>query len=79
VKEPEDYFGRFYYDTIIHNAEAFKYAVNTLGADNFLYGTDYPFDMGYLGPAREIPGLAGLSEIDQEKILCGNARKLYKL
>jgi aminocarboxymuconate-semialdehyde decarboxylase len=79
AKEPEEYFDQFYYDTIIHNAEAFKYAVNTLGADNFLYGTDYPFDMGYLGPAREIPGLADLSENDQEKILSGNAEKLYKL
>jgi aminocarboxymuconate-semialdehyde decarboxylase len=79
AKAPEEYFERFFYDTIIHNAEAFKYAVNTLGADKFLYGTDYPFDMGYLGAAREIPGLADLTERDQEKILCGNAQKLFKL
>lgn len=79
AKEPEYYFGKFYYDTIIHNADAFVYAAETLGADRILYGTDYPADMGYHQPAKDIPGLSRLPEADQEKILTSNAKKLYKL
>jgi aminocarboxymuconate-semialdehyde decarboxylase len=79
AKDPEQYFGKFYYDTIIHNADCFEFGVKTLGADRILYGTDYPADMGYQQPAREIPGLPRLSKADQEKILSGNAKKLYGL
>ena len=79
AKDPEQYFDKFYYDTIIHNADAFEYAVKTLGADRILYGTDYPADMGNHQRARDIPGLSRLSEADQEKILTSNAKKLYKL
>lgn len=79
AKDPEQYFEKFYYDTIIHNADCLEFAVNTLGADRIVYGTDYPADMGNHQPAREIPGLSRLSVEDQEKILSANAKKLFKL
>jgi aminocarboxymuconate-semialdehyde decarboxylase len=79
AKAPENYFGKFYYDTIIHNDACFQFGLSSLGADNVFYGTDYPFDMGYLGSAAEIPGLAAVSEADKEKILRTNAKGLYKL
>jgi hypothetical protein len=68
---------KFYYDTIIHNADCLEFAVKTLGVDHVVYGTDYPADMGYNQPAQEIPGLSRLSKTDQEKILFRNAMKLY--
>lgn len=76
---PERYFDRFYYDAIIHNADAFEFAAKTLGADRILYGTDYPADMGCHQPAREIPGLSRLPEAEQEMILSGNAGRVYRL
>ncbi len=79
ARAPEKYIGRMYYDTVIHNSDCLEFGVRTLGSDNILYGTDYPFDMGDLGPAREIPGLSRLSESEKEKILSANAQKLYKL
>ena len=79
AKDPEQYFGKFYYDTIIHNADCFEFAVKTLGAKRIVYGTDYPADMGYHQPAREIPGLSRFSEAEQEMILSTNAKKLYGL
>lgn len=79
AKNPEDYIQKFYYDTIIHNPDSLEFGVKTLGADIVLYGTDYPFDMGNLGPAEEIPGLSRLSAGDQKKILSGNTERLYKL
>ncbi len=77
VQPPESYLGRFFYDTIVHNADCFEFAVKSLGAEIILYGTDYPFDMGNLCPARDIPGLSLLSEADQEKILAANAGRLF--
>ena len=59
--------GRYYCDTIIHNADYFEFGVQIIGIDCILYGTDYPFDMEYLSPAREIPGISRMSEADQEK------------
>lgn len=79
AKAPETYLGKFYYDTIIHNSDCFEFGVKTLGSDRILYATDYPFDMGNLGPAKGIPGLSRLPKADQGKILSENAKKLYKL
>ena len=79
AKDPEQYFGKFYYDTIIHNADCLEFAVKTLGAERIVYGTDYPADMGNHQPAREIPGLSRLPEAEQEMILSANATKLYGL
>ena len=79
ARPPETYIGKYYYDSVIHNGDCLEFGVKTLGADHILYGTDYPFDMGDLGPARGIQGLSRLSTVDREKILVGNARKLYKL
>jgi aminocarboxymuconate-semialdehyde decarboxylase len=79
AKDPEQYFGKFYYDTIIHNADCFEFAVKTLGVDRIVYGTDYPADMANMQPAREIPGLSQLSAADQAQILYGNAKKIYGL
>ncbi|MFC1491233.1 amidohydrolase family protein [Nitrospinota bacterium] len=77
VQVPGVYLGRFYYDTIVHDAECFQFAARTLGTEMILYGTDYPFDMGNLGPARDIPGLSSLPEADREKILAENAKKVF--
>jgi len=79
AKAPDVYLGKLYYDTVIHNADCLEFAVKTLGADAILYGTDYPWDVGLLGRAAEIPGLSRLSRGDQEKILSGNARRVYKI
>jgi len=35
--------------------------------------------MGYLGAAKDIPGLSRLSDTDQDKILSGNVKELYKI
>ncbi len=79
AKAPENYYKKFYYDTIIHNADAFEFAVKSLGVNRILYGTDYPFDMGYLKKAERIPGLSRFSKKDQKKMLLDNVKKLYKL
>ncbi len=77
AESPDDYLGKFYCDTLIHNADCFEFAVKTIGPDNILYATDCPRDVVCLGPACEIPGLSRLGEGDREKILSANTRRLY--
>ena len=79
AQPPDTYLRKFYYDTIIHNPDCLEFAWKTLGADRLFYGTDYPFDMGYSGVAREVPGFNRLPAADREKILAGNVRPLYRL
>ena len=79
AKDPEQYIGKFYFDPIIFNADCLEFGVKTLGADRIVYGTDYPATMVNPQPARKIAGLSRISAADQEKILFGNAKKLYGL
>ncbi len=79
AKPPDAYLRRFYYDTIIHNADCLEFAWKTLGADRLFFGTDYPFDMGYSGAAGEVPGFDRLPAADREMILAGNVRQIYRL
>ena len=78
AKDPEQYFGRFYYDTIIHNAIASSSRRRRSGgADSLRHGLSgghglSPARAGYSGPER-------LSEAEQEMILTTNARRVYGL
>ena len=54
-------------------------ALSVFGEDRILYGTDAPFDMGYLNKATRIPGLSRLSPEDRNRILFQNTKRLYKI
>jgi aminocarboxymuconate-semialdehyde decarboxylase len=76
TKPFEDYFGRLYFDTLLHDEAALRYLVETVGADHVLLGTDYPADMGDWEQVSWIRGMTWLSEDDKERILGGNAMRL---
>lgn len=82
--------GRVYYDTsaspLLYDPAVFRHAVDIVGAERILFGSDYPLLL-YPRDSREpdfgrfldeVRG-AGLSVSDLEKILGGNLRRLLKL
>lgn len=51
-QKPSDYLRMFFCDTITHSEAALRYLIDTVGAEQVLLGSDYPFDMGYEEPAK---------------------------
>ena len=73
-----DYFRMFFADTALFGApHGVRSAIEFFGADQVLFGTDMP-----LGGPQVIPATladvrsVGLSDVDEEKILQGNAERV---
>ena len=78
-KPPSEYLKHFYYDTVNFDLKALQLALDFVGADQILAGSDYPHLIGHLGKMKEsIRGL-GLSLADEEKIFGGNAKRILNL
>lgn len=80
---PSDYFRKNFYWTIETEEPEFAEAVRYLGAEHFLFATDYPHDdPGGRMKHKDVELLAAhpkLSEGDKEKIRHANARQLFRL
>lgn len=74
---PRDiYAEQIYLDSIAHERQALRFAVETFGADRIVVGSDMPFDIGETAPVSEIQ-LLGIADRDQCAILSGNAQRLF--
>jgi aminocarboxymuconate-semialdehyde decarboxylase len=69
---PRDYLGRFWVDSLVHDAAAFRFLVDTAGADRICLGSDYPFPLGEHHPGQLIESLQLAPEVS-EKLLYRNA------
>jgi predicted TIM-barrel fold metal-dependent hydrolase len=95
AKNPEEYFRAFYYDTAGGlRAPLIKAVCELFGADQVVFGTDYPFGRNFhrLPPARQSPPLEhvyeatlremealDLSKAEKDKIFFRNAERLLRL
>jgi aminocarboxymuconate-semialdehyde decarboxylase len=70
---PEEYLGRFWVDSLVHNPDMLAYLVQLMGSDKVALGTDYPFPLGELEPGQLIQTHQGLTPEVQEKLLGLNA------
>jgi aminocarboxymuconate-semialdehyde decarboxylase len=76
TQRPSNLLSRFVFDTLTHHDKALSFVVDMVGADNMVYGTDYPFEMmETVGPQR-IARLPGLSDDARDGILSGNIHAL---
>jgi aminocarboxymuconate-semialdehyde decarboxylase len=72
---PRDYLGRFYLDSLVHDAEALRGLIRLVGAPRVALGTDYPFPLGEQEPGRLIESLPELNAAARERLLGGTARE----
>ncbi len=64
--QPSDYFGKIYFDSLVHSKEMLQYLVELAGADHVALGTDYPFPLGELEPGKLIESMGFPREIAAE-------------
>ncbi len=66
---------RIYADAVVFAPEALDLALRTFGADNVMYGSDYPHTIGDMpGCLRRVNGLAG--DV-RDKVRGENARRIF--
>ncbi len=78
TQAPSAYLRRFYYDTVIYDAQPLTYLKSLVGSDRMLLGTDYPFPVVENDPV----GLLERSGLTTEELALmsgGQAKKLFKL
>jgi predicted TIM-barrel fold metal-dependent hydrolase len=84
-EEPEAYFKKIYYDTAGPIRATFiKLVYDTVGADQILFGADYPHGRGGRDDQFYPMTLKAMMELeipqsDKDKIYSLNAKKLFKL
>ncbi len=69
---PREYVGRFYIDSVVHDAPAFEYLTRVIGVQNIMLGSDYPFPLGETHPGSLIERVP-LGEEDRARIYHGTA------
>jgi aminocarboxymuconate-semialdehyde decarboxylase len=69
---PSAYLGRFFVDSLVHDARTLRFILDVYGEDFVCLGSDYPFPLGEDHPGALIESLALPA---QEKLLATNARQ----
>ena len=76
---PREYLGRFYVDSLVHDADALRFLIDLMGADRIALGSDYPFPLGEATPGRLIESMTGLSDETKKRLLAGTALEFLGL
>ena len=69
---PKEYLGKFYVDSLVHDASMLDYIVKLLGANRVALGSDYPFPLGESEPGKLIEDMPYTDKI-KEQLLHGTA------
>ncbi|HEX2215301.1 MAG TPA: amidohydrolase family protein [Xanthobacteraceae bacterium] len=76
--DPVEALGRIYVDTILHDVRVLQFVIGMLGAERLMMGSDMPFPIGDMEPAR-IVEQAGLRPDQTAAINGGLAAKLFEI
>jgi aminocarboxymuconate-semialdehyde decarboxylase len=71
---PKEYLGRFYIDSLVHDAKFLRYLIDVMGKENICLGSDYPFPLGEAIPGKLIEGMRMAKGL-KENLLFSNALK----
>ena len=69
------YIGQIYTHSLVHDEEALKYLVSTVGEDRVILGSDYPFPLGEHHPGKLIDSVQDWdSELKVRSTVCVQTR-----
>ena len=77
-RNPREYIGRFYVDSLVHDEAMMRYMLELFGANCIALGSDYPFPLGEHHPGELIESL-GLDGATQDRLLAGTALEWLNL
>ena len=76
--KPSSYLKRIYYDTVVYEQDALALCIKVAGsADNVLYGSDYPHNIGDM--AGCLARVNALSADEAKRVAGKNAERIFKL
>jgi aminocarboxymuconate-semialdehyde decarboxylase len=71
---PREYLGKFWIDSLVHDAKTLDYCIDVIGADKICCGSDYPFPLGELNPPGKLIEEHIANQELKEKLLWKNAK-----
>lgn len=71
--QPRAYLGRFWLDSLVHDAVMLRYIIDLVGEDRVTLGSDYPFPLGEAIPGALIESMDELPNTVKQKLLGENA------
>ena len=75
-KLPSAYLKQLYFDSLVYSTENLRHLIQTVGAQQLVLGTDFPFGMSNPKSVNHLLSVEGLSNQQRELILGGTAAKL---
>jgi aminocarboxymuconate-semialdehyde decarboxylase len=78
-RNPRDYLGKFYLDSLVHDADALRGLLRLVGAERVALGSDYPFPLGEAEPGRLIESMSDVSAAIKQRLLAGTALEFLGL
>ncbi len=70
---PRAYLGRFFLDSLVHDADALKGLIRLVGSKRICLGSDYPFPLGEHAPGGLIESMSELTAEVRERLLWKSA------
>jgi len=74
---PSTYLRKIYYDSVVFQQESLELAIKVGGADNVLYGSDYPHNIGDMKGC--LARVDALPDQIRDKVRGGNAMRIFRL
>jgi len=71
-RNPSEYLGRFFVDSLVHEPAMLKYMINLFGSNRIALGSDYPFPLGEHHPGKMIEEM-DLDDVTRSNLLADAA------
>ena len=76
---PRESLGKFWVDSLVHDADALRYLVRTIGERRVALGSDYPFPLGEKRPGSLIESMPDFGDATKRRLLADNALEFLNL